>query len=123
MKANRNLPVTSYHLIEWGKELFVPVLAPSPKQFQPLAAPTDSLAVERFKRERAGLKTKFSDTRSPHTVNSRIDRAREIGGGLRSQPPVRRQPEVEARQAQDRGRADEQGGSGTRPATMRHGTR
>ena len=26
-----------------------------------------ALAVERFKRERAGLKTKFGDTRSPHT--------------------------------------------------------
>lgn len=31
-----------------------------------------ALAVEKFKRERAGLKTKFGDTRSPHTVNSEL---------------------------------------------------
>jgi site-specific recombinase XerD len=31
-----------------------------------------ALAVERFKRERAGLKTKYGDTRSPHTVNSEL---------------------------------------------------
>lgn len=31
-----------------------------------------ALAVERFKRERAGLKTKFGDARSPHTVNSEL---------------------------------------------------
>src|SRR5205085_3095347 len=31
-----------------------------------------ALAVERFKRERAGTKTKFGGTRSPHTVNSEL---------------------------------------------------
>jgi integrase len=31
-----------------------------------------ALAVERFKRESASLKTKYGDTRSPHTVNSEL---------------------------------------------------